>query len=196
MAGQFKKNQYRACLICDDLPLEGLKLMAKRPGFASIPVAGFSSLSMPGIIETRDRYQPRAALKPLLQLGNGFIFPGIEVTRYNVMPRLPHKVKIKGQVMNAGNLQAQYLACFKQMPQVGLIIITAYFAGDTIINGAEIFLPFFVININNAPGGKKHRISPVSRRHYAVKHVNAIPDTFQKIPGRSHAHQVAWLLNG
>ncbi len=62
------------------------------------------------------------------------------------------------------------------------------------IDGRKIVLPFFIIDIDNSLRSEQHGIAAIAGRHYAIEHINAQRNTFQYVPGRTHAHEVTGLV--
>src|SRR5215217_7983415 len=77
------------------------------------------------------------------------------------------------------------------MPHIGLAVIVTGFAIQPTIDWRKIILPFFIVDINNAFGSKKHGVAAIAGRHNAIKHIHTQAYTFQYIPGGAHTHEVA-----
>jgi hypothetical protein len=58
--------------------------------------------------------------------------------------------------MDAGQLERQYFARFKEVTDVGFAIVVAYFTCNAVIDYTKIRFPFFIVNIDNALARKKH----------------------------------------
>lgn len=67
---------------------------------------------------------------------------------------------------------------------------------NPIIYWREIILPFFVVNIDDSPGGEQHGIPSIPCRHDAIEHIYTKRNCLKDIPWSAHTHQISRLLFG
>ena len=96
--------------------------------------------------------------------------------------------------MNACNGKPEVFFTFHQVAQVCFAVVIAYFAIYAIIQHKKIFLPFFIININDAIGCKEHGIAAIPCGHYTIKHIYTHGNALQNIPWGAHTHEIAWFM--
>ena len=63
-------------------------------------------------------------------------------------------MKVKSQIVYAGNGQRQDLLGLDQVAEIGFAVKVAGGAVNTAVNGRKIPFPFFVIDIDDAIAGK------------------------------------------
>ena len=96
--------------------------------------------------------------------------------------------------MDAGQLQRQQFAGLKQVPQIRLGVVVAYFTVDAVVEGRKVFFPLLIVDVDDPFAGKQHGISAIAGGHHTIKHIYPKTNVFQNVPGCAHAHEVAGLL--
>ena len=96
--------------------------------------------------------------------------------------------------MDGGDLQCQQFLSFEKVMQVGLAVCFVYVRGTVRIQRRKVVFPFLITQVHNTILCEQHGITPVTRRHHAVEHVDSTLYAFKDIHRRADPHQITWLV--
>ena len=122
-------------------------------------------------------------------------FPGREVAGEDMEARFAYQPKVKSEVVDGANLQAQNFLGTYKVVEVSEGVDSVGLGGARGVDGLEAALPLLVFDIDCAFSGEQQSVTSIERGHNAVEHIDSALDSFEDILGCSHTHQIAWFTS-
>jgi hypothetical protein len=98
--------------------------------------------------------------------------------------------------LDGGDGEGKVFAGLEEVAEVGLAVVVAHGTVNAFVEGGEVPFPFFIVDVDDAPGGEEHGVAAVAGGHYAVEHIHAEGNAFEYVPGGAYAHEVAGPVLG